>query len=90
MTKTNIIAALRIMLSLAIAGPAQAWPGPSSSVACAWDGEPGDCEALTLALVRKHAPAHQHGRELEHAVMPFASSHQPDHDEEPLASMHFE
>ena len=90
MTKTSIIAALRITLSLAVAGPAQAWPGPSSSVDCALDGGPGNCEALTLALVRRHALAHQHSRKLEQAVMPFASSHHPAHDKDPLASMHFE
>ncbi|MBC9881114.1 hypothetical protein G8O24_27680 [Bradyrhizobium sp. INPA01-394B] len=89
MIKTNIIAAVRIMLSIAMAGPAQAWPGPSSSVDCASDGEPGTCEALTL-LVRRHALAHHHSRKLEHAVLPFTSSHQPDHEQDPLASMHFE
>jgi len=88
MTKTNIIAALRIMLSLAIACPAQAWPGQSSGIDCAWGGEPGDCEALTMALLRKHALAHPHGRKAEHAVTPLVSSHL--RDEDPLASMHFE
>lgn len=90
MTKTNIIAALRIILSLAIAGPAQAWPGQSSSIDCAWGGDPGECEALTMALVRKHALAHPHSHKAEHAVMPLAPMHQGDHDEDPLASMHFE
>ena len=90
MTKSTIIAALRIILSLAIAGPAQAWPGQSSRVDCAWGGEPGDCDALTMALIRKHAQAHPHSRKAEHAVMPFAPARQPDRDEDPLASMHFE
>ncbi|MCG2642976.1 MULTISPECIES: hypothetical protein [Bradyrhizobium] len=90
MTKTNIIATLRIVLSLAIAGPARAWPGQSSSIDCAWGGEAGDCEALTMALLRKHALAHARSHKAEHSVVPFASSHLPDHDEDPLASMHFE
>jgi len=90
MTKPTIIAALRIILSLAIAGPAQAWPGQSSSIDCAWGGEAGDCEALTMALVRKHALAHAHSRKAEHAVMPSLPTHQPDRDEDPLSSMHFE
>ncbi|QAU45722.1 hypothetical protein [Bradyrhizobium guangzhouense] len=90
MTKTNIIATLRIILSLAIAGPAQAWPGQSSSVDCAWGNETTDCEALAMALVRKHAPARSNSRKAERAVMPFSSSRLPDHDEDPLASMHFE
>ena len=90
MTKTSITAALRIILSLAIAGPAQAWPGQSSSVDCAWGGEPTECEALTMALVRKHALAHLQGRKAEHAEMPLAPAHQFDRDQDPLASMHLE
>ncbi|MBW7961338.1 hypothetical protein [Bradyrhizobium sp. BR 10261] len=90
MTKTNIIAAFRIIVSLASAGPAQAWPGQSSSIDCAWGGEATHCEALTMAPLRKHGVAHPQGRKAEHAVMPFASSHLPDHDADPLASTHFE
>ena len=90
MTKTSIVAALWIILSLAIASPAQAWPGQSSSIDCAWGGEPTDCEALTMALVHKHAIAHPHIRKTEHAAIPHAPTHQPDRDEDPLASMHFE
>jgi hypothetical protein len=90
MTKTSIVAALRIILSLAIAGPAQAWPGQSSSIDCAWGGEPTDCEALTMALVHKHALVHPHIRKTEHATIPHVPTHQPDRDEDPLASMHFE
>ncbi|MDH6260379.1 hypothetical protein [Bradyrhizobium sp. BR13661] len=90
MTKTNIIAALRIILSLAIAGPAQAWPGQSASIGCARGGEPTECQTLTMALGHKHAPVHPHGRKAEHAAIPRAPSHLPDRDEDPLASMHFE
>ncbi|WP_143106138.1 hypothetical protein [Bradyrhizobium sp. Gha] len=85
-----IVAALRLMLSLAIAGPAQAWPGQSSSTACAWSGGPTECEALTMVLVHKHALTHSHVRKTEHAAMPAAPTRLPAHDEDPLASMHFE
>lgn len=88
MTKTSIVASLRIILSLAIAGPAQAWPGQSSSIDCAWGGEPTECQALTMALVHKHANPHVH--RTEHAAIPLAPTHQPDRDEDPVASMHFE
>ncbi|WP_426419621.1 hypothetical protein [Bradyrhizobium genosp. A] len=90
MTKTSIVAALRIILSLAIAGPAQARPGQSSSIDCAWGGEPTECQALTIALVHKRALAHPHMRRTLHAAIPLAPTHQPDRDEDPLASMHFE
>ncbi|QQN62925.1 hypothetical protein JIR23_25770 [Bradyrhizobium diazoefficiens] len=82
--------ALRVILSLAIGGPAQAWPGQSSAVDCAWGGEPTKCEALTIALVRKHGAAHAHIRKADHAVMVLAPMRLPDRDEDPLASMHFE
>lgn len=88
MTKTLISSALPLILSLAIAGPAQAWPGQSASIGCAWGGEPTECQALTL--VHKHALAHPHGRKTEHAAIPPAPSHLGDRDEDPLASMHFE
>jgi hypothetical protein len=65
-------------------------PGQSASIGCAWGGEPTECQALTMALVRKHALAHPHSRKPEHAVMPFASSQLPDRDEDPIALMHFE
>ncbi|MET3907750.1 hypothetical protein ABID59_002091 [Bradyrhizobium sp. S3.3.6] len=90
MTKTSIVAALRIILSLAIAGPARAWPEQSSSIDCAWRGEQAECEALTMALVRKHALAHPHIRKTERAAIPLAPTHQPDRNQDPLASMHFE
>jgi hypothetical protein len=90
MTKTIIVSALRLILSLAIAGPAQAWPGQSSSIGCAWGGESTECEALTMALVHKHALAHPHSRKTEHAAIPLAPPRLPDRDEDPLASMHFE
>jgi hypothetical protein len=90
MTKTSIVSALPLILSLAIASPAQAWPEQSSSIGCAWGGDPTECEALTVALVHKHALAHPHGRKTEHAATPLASSHLPDRGDDPLASMHFE
>jgi hypothetical protein len=90
MTKTSIVAALRLILSLAIAGPAQAWPEQSPGIDCAWGGEPTECEALTMTLAHKHALAHSHIRRAGHAAIPLASTHQPDRDEDPLASMHFE
>ena len=90
MTKTRISSALPLILSLAIAGPSQAWPGQSASIDCAWGGEPTECQALTMALLHKHALAHAHGRKTEHAAIPLAPSHQGDRDEDPLASMHFE
>jgi hypothetical protein len=90
MRKTSIVAALRIILSLAIAGPAQAWPGQSSSIDCTWGGEQAECKALTMAPVHKHALAHPHIGKTDHAVLPLAPTHQPDRIEDPLASMHFE
>jgi hypothetical protein len=90
MTKTIIVTALRLAVSLAIAGPAQAWPGPASGIDCAWNSERTECNALTVALVHKHAAAHPHIRRTEHAGIPLAPARPPDHDEDPLASMHFE
>ncbi|WP_426408413.1 hypothetical protein [Bradyrhizobium ganzhouense] len=90
MTKTSIVAALRIILSLAIAGPAQAWPGQSSSIDCASGGEPTECEVLTMTLVHQHALARPRIRRTEHAAIPLAPTHRPDRNEDPLASMHFE
>ncbi len=90
MTKTIILSALRLMLSLAIAGPVRAWPEQSASIGCARGGEPAECETLTMALVHKHALAHPHGRRTENATIPLAPSRLPDRDEDPLASMHFE
>ena len=90
MTKTSIVATLWIILSFAIAGPAQASPGQSSGIDCAWGGEPTECGPLTMALVHKHALAHPQIRKTGHAAIPYAPTHQPDRDEDPLASMHFE
>ncbi len=90
MTKTSIVTALRLILSLAIAGPAQAWPEQTSGIDCAWGGEPTQCEALTMALIHRHALVHPHHRRTEHASILIAPSHLPDRDEDPLASMHFE
>ena len=90
MTKAFIVTALRLALSVAIAGPAQAWPGQWSSIDCASGGEPTECETLTTALVRKHALAHPHAHKAEHVAIPPAPSRLPDRDEDPLASMHFE
>lgn len=88
MTKTTMVAALRLILSLAIAGPAQAWPGQSSGIHCTGSSEQMECDVLTATLVRKHA--HPHLRRTEHAAIPLAPTHQPDRNEDPLASMHFE
>jgi len=90
MTKTIIVSALRLILSVATAGPAQAWSGQSAGIGCAWGGEPTECETLTMALVHKHALAHPHGRKAGHAAIPLMPSRVPDRDEDPLASMHFE
>ncbi|MGY3234944.1 hypothetical protein ACVMAJ_001834 [Bradyrhizobium sp. USDA 4448] len=91
MTKTMIIiTALRLMLSPAIAGPAQAWPGQCSSTACAWGSGPAAGEALTLVLVQRHALPHPHVRKTEHAAMPPAPTRLPTRDEDPLASLHWE
>lgn len=88
MTKRTIVAALRLILSLAIAGPAQAWPGQSSDIDCTGSSEQMECDVLTATLVRKHA--HPHIRRTEHAALPLAPTPRPDRDEDPLASMHFE
>ena len=62
MPKPTIIAALRIILSLAIAGPAQAWPGQSSRVDCAWGGEPGD--AIVTVKFERHPKFRRDGADL--------------------------
>jgi hypothetical protein len=90
MTKPTIVTALRLILALAIAGPAQAWPGQSSGFRCAWGGEPTECDVLSVALVHKHALVHPHIRRTERAAIPLAPTHLPDREEDPLASMHFE
>ena len=103
MTKTTIVTALRLILSLAIAGPAQAWPGdpggaglasPSGVDRARSDGQ-ADCDALvsihaaSVALIRK--PAHPHIHRTEHATIPLPpTTRLPDREEDPLASMHFE
>jgi hypothetical protein len=78
MTKTIIVTTLHLILWLAIANPAQAWPEQSS----------GNDDALTVALVHKHT--HPHVRKTEHAAIPLPPTRLPDRDEDPLASMHFE
>ena len=90
MTKTIAVTSLRLILSLAISGPAQAWPEPSSAIDCAWGGEPRECEALSMALAYKHAPARSYVHKAEHAPASPARTRPPDRDEDPLASMHFE
>ncbi len=101
MTKTTIVTALRLILSLAIAGPAQAWPGQPggagiaspSGVDCARSDGQTDCNAfvpihaVSIAPIRK--PAHLHIRKAEHAPLP-PTTRLPDREEDPLASMHFE
>ena len=81
MTKTTIVTALRIILSLAIAGPAQAWPGQP-------DGA-GIERGAMRSLWRSSKPAHPHIRKVEHAPLPL-TARLPDREEDPLASMHFE
>lgn len=90
MTKTIIVTALRLILSLAIGGPVQAWPGQSPAIHCARGGEPPECEALTTALARKHVPGHAHIRKADRAATPLAPTRLPNRDDDPLASMHFE
>jgi hypothetical protein len=92
MTKTTIVTAVRLILSLAMAGPAQAWPIASPAGAdCACGGERTQCDALAPVLVRKAAPAHPHIRKTEHATIPPPSTTRfPEREEDPLASMHFE
>lgn len=88
MTKTTIVAALRLILSLAIAGPAQAWLGQSSGIDCTGSSEQTECAMLTATLVRMHP--HPHMRRTENAAIPLAPTHRPNRNEDPLASMHFE
>jgi hypothetical protein len=103
MTKTTIVTALRLILSLAIASPAQAWPGhpggagsaSPSGVDCAQSDGQTECDALvsihaaSVALIRK--PAHPHIHRIEHATFPLPpTTRLPDREEDPLASMHFE
>jgi hypothetical protein len=72
------LAALRLALSLATAGPAQAWPGPVGLAPMPY----------AIALVHK---AHPHIRNTEHAPVKHPPvTRLPDRDEDPLASMHFE
>ncbi|MET4388204.1 hypothetical protein ABIB73_003966 [Bradyrhizobium sp. F1.4.3] len=86
MTKTAIFTALRLILSLAIAGPAQAWPGQPGGA-----GIVSPSGALAVALVRKPAPAHSHIRKTEHATIALPPMRSlSDREQDPLASMHFE
>jgi hypothetical protein len=101
MTKTTIVTAVRLVLSLAMAGPAQAWPrhpggagiAAPSSADCALEAERAECDglvpihAVSVALIRK--PVHPHIRNAEHAPLPPATR-LPGREEDPLASMHFE
>ena len=101
MTKTTIVTAVPLILSLAIAGPAQAWPGQPGGaniaslqgVDCARSDGQRDCDApvsihaASVALARK--PVHPHIRTAEHAPLP-PTTRQPNRAEDPLASMHFQ
>lgn len=80
MTKTTIFTALRFALSLAMTGPAHAWPGPVDVVGLA-------SSAHAAALARK---AHPHLRNTEHTIQRPPTTRIPDRAEDPLASMHFE
>ena len=103
MTKTTIVTALRLILSLAIAGPAQAWPGQPggaglaspSGIDCTRSGGQTECDAIvsihavSVALMRK--PSHPHIRRTEHATILLPpTTRLPDREDDPLASMHFE
>ncbi|MGY8706501.1 hypothetical protein RAD16_12250 [Bradyrhizobium sp. 18BD] len=75
MTKTTIFTALRLALSLAMAGPAHAG---------------GTVLAPPNAIVLVHR-AHPHLRANEHATIQRPpATRLPDREEDPLAIMHFE
>lgn len=102
MTKTTIFTALRLVLSLAMAGPVQAWPGPAAvtslpGVGCVWRDGRTDCGAaasistIPIAHVRKAAAPHPRLRSTEHATTALPpATRLPDRDEDSLATMHFE
>jgi len=75
MTKTTIFTALRLALSLAMAGPAHA-------------GGTGLAPPNAVVLVRTAQP---HLRTNEHATIQLPQATRlPDREEDPLAMMHFE
>ena len=75
MTKTTIFTVLRFALSLAVAGPAHA-------------GGTGLAPPNAVVLVHR---AHPHLRTKGHAtIQPPPTMRVPDHEEDPLAMMHFE
>ena len=75
MTKTTIFTALRLALSLAVAGPAHA-------------GGTGLAPPNAVVLVRT---AHPHLRTKEHATIQLPQATRlPDREEDPLAMMRFE
>lgn len=102
MIKTTIFTALRLVLSLAMAGPVQAWPGPATvasfpSIGCAGrDGRaersaPDWISTIPIAHVREGAAPHRRLRSTEHATTaPPPMTRLPDREEDPLAMMHFE
>jgi hypothetical protein len=80
MTKTTIFAVLRLVLSLAVAGPAQAWGGPAG-----FASSPSD------AHIRKTTTSHPHLRNTEHETTVLRPmTRLPGREEDPLAMMHFE
>jgi hypothetical protein len=93
-TKTYIVAAARIVLSLAAPGAAQA---STASAACMKNDQRTECSAPSFArgvavvLARRTTPAHPRFHGAEHPIAPPpASLRSSDHIEDPLASMHFE
>jgi hypothetical protein len=81
MTRKSIFTALRLVLSLAMTDPAQAWSGLAGVAGLA---PPPNA----IALVRK---AHPYIRNTAHAPTKRPPTMLlPDREEDPLASMHFE
>jgi hypothetical protein len=77
MTKPTIITALPLALALATAGAAQARPAPVSVAAAPHPG----------ALAHR---THPHLRTTEHIIIQHRPAPPPEHEEDPLATMHFE
>lgn len=105
MTKIYVAAAFRLVLSLATPNAAQAWSGPASvgiapptAIACPENDERTECSSavvargMAVALARKAMQPHPYvRRSAQHPTYsPPPPSRSPAHEEDPLASMHFE
>ncbi|OAF12933.1 hypothetical protein AYJ54_45120 [Bradyrhizobium centrolobii] len=106
MTRTYIVAAVRLVLSLTMPDAAQAWRGQDpasiaiaslSATTCTEQEARGECHASVLAhgipvaLSRKTAQARPHVHGAERPTnSPPPPARFPDHEEDPFASMHFE